>query len=562
MPEKLHNKILLAVAVAGFLVLAGWKLDARWLRGDEGYAGAQHHAIARQMLTHGIFRTRFAQFRVFHDLKEDELFDKDGNFAARELKEKYGDRFWTSRLPFGVLPYAASLAIFGDREFSIRLIPYLSTLALIVLVYLLVKKRYGEDAGVWCAAALALCPGAVLHARLAGHEMPLLCLVVLTLLLYDSFREGRTSFRAVWLSALAAGLMGWFGLFLIIIILAESFRLCSPREVKWRQRGALLLIPLGVFGLYAGYLEMLGQSLRERLEYFWKARSLGGMGMDDDGLGFAANQMTGSFGVLDFLDTVQKFFFNHITPLPIVLCVAWVVVYIFKRKKTAEKIPEARLVWMCAGFGACCYLFALKSAYVHRYYTLWWLPFICLAGGFFLARLLEKKTDEIFPLVDEEGNVIGSAWRGECHGNPKLLHPVVHLIVKNRAGDLLLQLRSKDKKIQPGKWDTSVGGHVAYGEKIHAALTREAREEIGLDIATVTPEFLYRYVMHSDVESELVYTYACVSEGSFARQESEVDELRFWTREEIAGKIGTGLFTPNFEDEFARLQVFERGGNA
>ncbi|MCI7011960.1 MAG: NTP pyrophosphohydrolase, partial [Prevotella sp.] len=29
---------------------------------------------------------------------------------------------------------------------------------------------------------------------------------------------------------------------------------------------------------------------------------------------------------------------------------------------------------------------------------------------------------EIFPLVDEEGAVIGSATRGECHSGSKLLH--------------------------------------------------------------------------------------------------------------------------------------------
>lgn len=31
---------------------------------------------------------------------------------------------------------------------------------------------------------------------------------------------------------------------------------------------------------------------------------------------------------------------------------------------------------------------------------------------------------EIFPVVDEQGRVVGSATRGECHGGSKLLHPV------------------------------------------------------------------------------------------------------------------------------------------
>ena len=89
-------------------------------------------------------------------------------------------------------------------------------------------------------------------------------------------------------------------------------------------------------------------------------------------------------------------------------------------------------------------------------------------------------SEELFPLVDEAGNVIGKATRRECHSGSMLLHPVVHLHVFNSTGELYLQKRSMSKDIQPGKWDTSVGGHVDYGEDIEAALRREAREELGL----------------------------------------------------------------------------------
>ena len=80
---------------------------------------------------------------------------------------------------------------------------------------------------------------------------------------------------------------------------------------------------------------------------------------------------------------------------------------------------------------------------------------------------------EFFPLVNESGEVVGKATRAECHSGSKLLHPVVHLHIFNRAGDLLLQKRSLRKDIQPGKWDTAVGGPVDYGESIDEALRRE-----------------------------------------------------------------------------------------
>ncbi len=158
--------------------------------------------------------------------------------------------------------------------------------------------------------------------------------------------------------------------------------------------------------------------------------------------------------------------------------------------------------------------------------------------------------DEIFPLVDETGELLGSVKRGEAHGNPALIHPVVHCLVTHPDGRLLLQLRSKDKDVQPGRWDTSVGGHVSFGEGIEEALHREMAEEIGLDTSTVALRFLYRYVNRSDIETELVHTYTCGSAGPFVRQAEEIDELRFWSRDQIESALGRGQLTPNFEHEY------------
>lgn len=180
---------------------------------------------------------------------------------------------------------------------------------------------------------------------------------------------------------------------------------------------------------------------------------------------------------------------------------------------------------------------------------------------------------EILPLVDALGNVIGSAPRGECHGNPSLLHPVVHCHVFDNEYRLLLQLRSHNKDIQPGKWDTAVGGHVGVGESIPLALSREISEEIGLVFApdtvpdphdevkqelsklliVVSPVFLFRYVYRNNHESELVHVYACRNVGPFTAQDGEVDDLRFWNKPDLSVLIAQGLTTPNFRDEYPRM---------
>jgi len=156
---------------------------------------------------------------------------------------------------------------------------------------------------------------------------------------------------------------------------------------------------------------------------------------------------------------------------------------------------------------------------------------------------------EIFEIVNMHGEVIGTAPRSECHGNPALVHRASHVLVFNKAGELLLQLRSRAKDIQPGRWDTSVGGHLAVGETYGEAAVREMAEELGI---TETPlKYLYDYPMRNEVESEDIRSFFTVYDGPVKFQVSEIDEVRFWGMEEIRSALGSGAFTPNFETEFS-----------
>ena len=164
---------------------------------------------------------------------------------------------------------------------------------------------------------------------------------------------------------------------------------------------------------------------------------------------------------------------------------------------------------------------------------------------------MQDNKKERFPIVDEEGNVIGSATRGECHNGSRLLHPVVHLHVFNSRGELYLQKRPEWKDIQPGKWDTSVGGHMDYGETPEDALVREVREELGIE--TFESERLGMYVFDSRRERELVYVNRTIYDGPIQPSADELDGGRFWTIDEIREAIGKNVLTPNFESEYTQF---------
>ncbi len=159
--------------------------------------------------------------------------------------------------------------------------------------------------------------------------------------------------------------------------------------------------------------------------------------------------------------------------------------------------------------------------------------------------------DELFPILDEEGGVIGSATRGECHSGSKLLHPVVHLQLFNSRGELYLQRRPAWKDIQPNMWDTAVGGHIDYGESVDVALRREAFEELGIDL--VDPIFVSKYIFESSVERELIYSYKVVYDGKITPS-AELDGGRFWSSEELDDAVREGgILTENFTNEYLTL---------
>jgi isopentenyldiphosphate isomerase/intracellular septation protein A len=171
------------------------------------------------------------------------------------------------------------------------------------------------------------------------------------------------------------------------------------------------------------------------------------------------------------------------------------------------------------------------------------------------SRLLNRKyaREEWLPLVNEAGEVTGQAPRSVVHNGSRMLHPVVHLHVISPQKTLLLQKRPLSKDIQPGKWDTAVGGHIGVGETLEAALKRETVEEIGLH--DFSARFICKYHWDYEVENELVYVFVSNNHKGVAVQSDEVDELRFWTLHEIERNLGKGVFTPNLEHDFELLKA-------
>ena len=88
--------------------------------------------------------------------------------------------------------------------------------------------------------------------------------------------------------------------------------------------------------------------------------------------------------------------------------------------------------------------------------------------------------DELIDICDKNNNHINiQKMKSEAHKDG-LWHRASHIWIYNSNGEILLQLRAKEKELYPDMWDISAAGHVSAGEEPIVSGLREVKEELGL----------------------------------------------------------------------------------
>lgn len=134
---------------------------------------------------------------------------------------------------------------------------------------------------------------------------------------------------------------------------------------------------------------------------------------------------------------------------------------------------------------------------------------------------MAQNLDELFDVVDEQDRVTGQLPRREVH-RLGLRHRAVHILVRNRAGQVFLQKRSMAKDLFPGTWDSSAAGHVGAGEDYDGTAVRELAEEIGCR-PEKSLQRLFRIEAREETGQEFVWVYRAEAEGPFTLQAEEIE---------------------------------------
>ena len=154
-----------------------------------------------------------------------------------------------------------------------------------------------------------------------------------------------------------------------------------------------------------------------------------------------------------------------------------------------------------------------------------------------LGCVREQWRDEQLAVVNDAHQQVATVERGVARWLGIATH-AVHLLGYTGDGRVWVQQRSQDKAIDPGLWDTLVGGMVPASDSLTSALQRETWEEAGID---------FHWVMRLRVGGRLQVTRPNARDGGVGYVVEHID----W----FAGLIPDGMAPVNQDGEVAQFAL-------
>jgi isopentenyl-diphosphate Delta-isomerase len=177
--------------------------------------------------------------------------------------------------------------------------------------------------------------------------------------------------------------------------------------------------------------------------------------------------------------------------------------------------------------------------------------------GSFQGSLQVSFDNEPLILVDAADRQVGTASKAACHDGAGMLHRAFSVFLFDARGRVLLQQRSREKRLWPLYWANSCCSHPRLGEPVYEAAVRRVREELALEAeleALYTFEYQARFG-ESGSEHELCHVLVGRAEGEVRVNPREIAAHRFISASELDGELASDTLTPWLKLEWPRLRT-------
>jgi len=160
-------------------------------------------------------------------------------------------------------------------------------------------------------------------------------------------------------------------------------------------------------------------------------------------------------------------------------------------------------------------------------------------GGSILSVFSAASNDyDSIVLVDADDVPQGVAPKIEVHRRG-LKHRALSVLVRNRAGDMLVHRRNPEKYHSGGLWTNACCSHPRPDEPAGEAAQRRLAEEMGIR-CDVKPLFIARYraaVSNGFIEDEVVHAFGGTYDGPVVPDPAEVSEWKWMPLPELADDL-------------------------
>lgn len=138
---------------------------------------------------------------------------------------------------------------------------------------------------------------------------------------------------------------------------------------------------------------------------------------------------------------------------------------------------------------------------------------------------------------------------------------IIHVLIFDKKGRLLIQKRSSEKTSWPNLWDLTVSGAVSSGETSQTSSSRELFEELGIkyDFSKAYPKISINSGFR--IDDVYIINNKNIDISKLKLQKEEVSDVKFVSKEQLLDIIDEKKFVPYQKDYINLLFYLKDNSN-